>query len=135
MIFASFSSVKFTRSYKLFCTYMDIPRGVGAGKLRTPAESRTVRQFLLAVNTNRRAVFVNFNSGLAVVVERHYKPYGEWAPIEEISLPEGIETIRWELAPFKFMSVDDFVPKIDHLREALRTSDPKRVARLLQAKK
>lgn len=69
MIYTSFTKVVFTRDYDEFCRSMDIPWGVGSEKFRTPAESRTVAQFILAVNTGREAVFINFNSDLAVVVE------------------------------------------------------------------
>lgn len=68
MIYTSIPNSVFTRNYKLFCAMMEIPTGSGT-KYRTPAESRTVAQFLLAVNTKRRAVFINFNIDLSVVVE------------------------------------------------------------------
>lgn len=67
MIYATFKSVFATRDYKTFCDLMGIPRG--SVRYRTPAENRAAHQFLLAVNTGRRAVFVNFNEDLAVVVE------------------------------------------------------------------
>lgn len=67
MNYATFKSVFVTRDYKTFCDLMRIPRG--SVRYRTPAENRTAHQFLLAVNTGRRAVFVNFNEDLAVIVE------------------------------------------------------------------
>lgn len=69
MIYASFSQVLVTRDYKTFCKAMDIYRGPQPNRWRSPAESRTIAQFLLAVNTGRKAVFINFNNSLAVVVE------------------------------------------------------------------
>lgn len=71
MIYATFSKVLVTRDYKIFCDRMNIGYGPHA-KWRSPAECRMVAQFLLAVNTGRKAVFVNFNNGLAVVVEPFY---------------------------------------------------------------
>jgi len=71
MIYASFSNVIKTRNYNLFYDTMSIPRGVGAEKHRSPAESRTVRQFVLAVNTGRGGVFLNFNGDIAIVVDRY----------------------------------------------------------------
>lgn len=69
MIYASFNKVLVTRNYKNFCDHMKIPTGTNSRKWGTPAENRMVAQFLLAVNTGRRAVFINFNEDLAVVVE------------------------------------------------------------------
>lgn len=68
MIYTSFTNFVKTRDYRLFCIMMDIPYGSGT-KYRTPAENRTVNQFLLTVNTGRRAVYLNFNRDLAVIVE------------------------------------------------------------------
>lgn len=72
MIYATFSNVIFIRSYKDFCSLMDIPHGPGASSRRTPAESRTVHQFLLAVNAGRSGVFINLNLDIAVIVERDH---------------------------------------------------------------
>jgi len=69
MIYATFSQVVVTRNYGVFCSAMDIRHGSGTARYRTPAESRVAAQFLLAVNANRKAVFVNFNRNIAVVVE------------------------------------------------------------------
>lgn len=68
MIYTSFTNFVKTRDYRLFCIMMDIPYGSGT-KYRTPAENRVVNQFLLTVNTGRRAVYLNFNRDLAVIVE------------------------------------------------------------------
>jgi hypothetical protein len=48
---------------------MEIYRGPQPNRWRSPAESRTVAQFLLAVNTGRKAVFINLNKDLAIYVE------------------------------------------------------------------
>jgi len=75
MIYTSSTNVLKTRDYRLFCIMMDIPFGAGTARYQTPAENRTVKQFLLAVNSGRRAVFFNLNSGLAVFVEpRCFEP-------------------------------------------------------------
>lgn len=74
MIYTTIANSVVTRDYKLFCVMMDISYGPGT-KYRSPAESRTVAQFLLSVNTGRRAVFINFNRGIAAIVEaRNVKP-------------------------------------------------------------
>lgn len=68
MIYASFSRVVYVKSYEEFCTSMDIWQGAGSETRRTPAETKIVFQFLLAFNTGRRGVFINFNKDLAVVL-------------------------------------------------------------------
>lgn len=102
MIYASFTNVFKLRKYANFCFLMEIPMGLGAERRRTPAESRTVHQFLLAVNTNRRAMFVNFNKDLAVLVEPFsYEP--SWitddARVEAMTAPvKGQAELDYELS-------------------------------------
>jgi len=78
MIYTTITNSIVTRDYKLFCVMMDIRHGSGTARYRTPAENRTVTQFLLSVNTGRRAVFINFNRGIAAIVEARPKK-GDWS--------------------------------------------------------
>lgn len=70
MKYISSTRVIKTRSYEAFCKAMDIPFGPSSERRRTPAESRTAHQFLLAVNANRSSVFFNLNNGISVFVEQ-----------------------------------------------------------------
>lgn len=125
MIYASFTKVYKIRSYRNFCFLMDIITGRGAAMRRTPAEARTVAQFLLAVNSNRRAVFVNLNKDLAVFVEPLDSDYPAFTDDFDVGLmqvpPKGqaeiayerqvasdnVNGIGWDLVPYDFIDLTE----------------------------